>query len=140
MRRRKEVQADREVWIGPPLDGLAQIEGRLRSTDATALDQRLSALAATVCPNDPRSSAQRRAEALGALAAGATRLGCECGRPDCTAAGRKPSSPVVIHVIAEQATLNGHGDQPGCLLGAEDLITPELLAELAYGMVWSRSQ
>ncbi|MBI2699913.1 MAG: HNH endonuclease [Mycobacterium sp.] len=131
VRRRKEVQADREVWIGPPLDGLAQIEGRLRSTDATALDQRLSALAATVCPNDPRSSAQRRAEALGALAAGATRLGCECGRPDCTAAGRKPSSPVVIHVIAEQATLNGHGDQPGCLLGAEDLITPELLAELA---------
>lgn len=69
---------------------------------------------------------------MGALAADATRLGCECGRPDCTAAaGRRPASPVVIHVVAEQATLNGHSDSPGCVLGAEDLITPELLAELA---------
>ncbi|MFQ2845909.1 DUF222 domain-containing protein, partial [Mycobacterium paragordonae] len=36
LRRRKEVQAEREVWISPPLDGLAQIEGRLRATDAQA--------------------------------------------------------------------------------------------------------
>ncbi|MHA7650073.1 HNH endonuclease signature motif containing protein [Mycobacterium sp. ML4] len=131
VRRRKEIQAGREVWIGGESDGLCQIEGRLRSTDARAVDQRLAALAATVCPNDPRTAAQRRADALGALAADATRLGCECGRPDCTAAGTKPSSPVVIHVVAEQATLNGHSDSPACLLGGEDLITPELLAELA---------
>ena len=131
VRRRGKVQAEREVWIGGESDGLSQIEGRLRSTDAQVIDARLTALAATVCPNDPRSVAQRRADALGALAADATRLGCECGRPDCTAAGRKPSSPVVIHVIAEQATLNGHSDSPACLLGGEDLITPEVLAELA---------
>jgi hypothetical protein len=131
VRRRQEVQAQREVWIGGESEGLCQIDGRLRSTDARAVDARLSALAATVCPNDPRSVAQRRADALGALAAGATRLGCECGRGDCTAAGRKPASPVVIHVIAEAATLNGRSDSPGCVLGAEDLITPELLAELA---------
>ncbi len=131
VRRRKKMQPEREVYIGQELDGLCTIEGRVRITDATALDQRLSALAATVCPHDPRTRDQRRADALGALAADATRLGCECGRTDCTAAGRKPSSPVRIHVIAEAATLNGHGDTPGCLLGAEDLITPDLLAELA---------
>ncbi|MDP7729899.1 HNH endonuclease signature motif containing protein [Mycobacterium sp. TY813] len=132
LRRRTEVvQAEREVWISPPLNGLAQIEGRLRATDAKAIDARLSALAATVCGNDPRTLAQRRADALGALAAGGTRLGCECARPDCIAAGRKPSSPVVIHVIAEAATLAGRSDSPGCLLGGEDLITPEVLAELA---------
>ncbi|MBX9642035.1 MAG: HNH endonuclease [Mycobacteriaceae bacterium] len=131
VRRRKEIQAGREVWIGGESEGLCQIEGRLRSTDAKAVDARLAALAATVCPNDPRTVAQRRADALGALAVDATRLGCECGRADCTAAGRKASSPVVIHVIAEQATLNGTGDNPACVLGAQDLITPDLLAELA---------
>ncbi len=131
VRRRTEAQADREVWISQELNGLCQVEGRLRSTDAKALDARISALAATVCPHDPRTVAQRRADAMGALAADATRLACECARPDCTAAGRKPASPVVIHVVAEQATLNGHSDSPGCVLGAEDLITPELLAELA---------
>ena len=131
LRRRTQARADREVWIGGESDGLSQIEGRLRSTDAQAVDARLTALAATVCPNDPRTTAQRRADALGALAANATRLACECGRPDCTAAGRKPSSPVVIHVIAEQATLTGRSESPGCVLGAEDLITPEVLAELA---------
>ena len=40
-----------------------------------ALDKRLNALAATVCPHDPRTRDQRRADALGALAAGADRLG-----------------------------------------------------------------
>ncbi|MFV8319123.1 HNH endonuclease signature motif containing protein [Mycobacterium sp. 23] len=131
LRRRTEARAEREVWISPPLNGVAQIEGRLRATDAKAIDARLSALAATVCPNDPRTLAQRRADALGALAAGGTRLGCECARPDCTAAGKKPASPVVIHVIAEAATLAGRSDSPACLLGGEDLITPDLLAELA---------
>ncbi len=131
VRRRRKVQADREVWIHPPLDGLCAIEARVRLTDAQALDQRLSTLAATVCPHDPRTRDQRRADALGALAADATRLGCECGRRDCTAAAGKPSAPVVIHVIAEQATLNGRGDSPACLIGAEDLIPPDLLAELA---------
>ncbi|WP_205878300.1 HNH endonuclease signature motif containing protein [Mycobacterium camsae] len=131
VRRRQKVQAEREVWIGGVYEGLSQIDGRLRATDAQAVDARLSGLAATVCPNDPRTLAQRRADALGALAAGATRLGCECGRDDCTAGGGKASSPVVIHVIAEQATLNGHSDVPGCVLGGEDLITAELLAELA---------
>jgi len=130
-RRHEETRADREIWIGGENSGLSQIEGRLRVTDAQAVDARLTALAATVCAHDPRTAAQRRADALGALAAGATRLSCECGRGDCTAAGRKPSGPVVIHVIAEQATLDGRSDTPACLLGGEDLITPELLAELA---------
>ncbi|MCV6969665.1 DUF222 domain-containing protein, partial [Mycobacterium bohemicum] len=39
----------------------------------------MDALAATVCAHDPRAHAQRRADALGALAAGADRLGCGCG-------------------------------------------------------------
>src|SRR5262249_29362217 len=111
-------------------DGVSEIHGSLLSPDAAALDQRLTALAATVCPHDPRTREQRRADALGALAADADRLGCRCGRADCAAGKRRPASPGVIHVIAQQATLDGSG-APGSAVCADGLITPELIAELA---------
>ena len=130
VRRRKERHAGREIWISPAQEGICEIGGSLFSTDAHALDQRLTALAATVCEHDPRTQAERRADALGALAAGADRLGCRCRRPDC-AAGKKPASPVTIHVIASQDTLNGIGAAPGAEISADGLITPELLTELA---------
>ncbi|MCV6969751.1 HNH endonuclease signature motif containing protein, partial [Mycobacterium bohemicum] len=61
----------------------------------------------------------------------ADRLGCGCGRADCAAGGRRPASPVVIHVIAEQATIEGSGTAPGSLVGADGLITADLVQELA---------
>jgi Domain of unknown function (DUF222) len=131
VRRRKERQVEREVWIGEMGDGLSRIEGSLFSADAHALDQRLDALAATVCAHDPRTREQRRADALGALAAGVDRLGCRCRRPDCAAGKRPAASPVAIHVIAEQATLDGTGNTPGSVVGADGLIPPELIRELA---------
>ncbi|WP_406817623.1 HNH endonuclease signature motif containing protein [Mycobacterium sp. M23085] len=130
VRRRKERVTDREIWIADAGDGISHIEGSLLSPDAHALDQRLNALAATVCEKDPRSRDQRRADALGALAAGADRLGCRCGRSECTAGNRPASGPVVVHVIAEQSTLGG-GQAPGVEMGAGGLIPPELLAEVA---------
>jgi hypothetical protein len=131
LRRRTKTQHDRVIWIGPDHDGTAEINGRLLSPDAHALDKRLDALAATVCAQDPRSPQQRRADALGALAAGADRLGCRCGRGE-GAAGKRPApAPVVIHVIAEQATLDGRGSAPGSEVRADGLIPPELIAELA---------
>jgi Domain of unknown function (DUF222) len=131
VRRRKERAAGREIWIGDGGEGLSRIEGSLLSPDARALDRRLSALAGTVCEHDPRTGEQRRADALGALAAGADRLACGCGRADCAAARRPAAAPVVIHVIAEQATVDGVGTAPGSLVGADGLIPPELIAELA---------
>ena len=82
-----------------------------------------------MCAHDPRSRPERRADGLGALAAGADRLGCRCGRADCPAGTRPASSPVVIHVIAERASLNGLA--PACEVSADGLIPPELVAELA---------
>jgi hypothetical protein len=131
VRRRTKAQGDREVWIGPDQDGHAEIGGSLFTPDAHALDKRLDALAGTVCEHDPRSREQRRADALGALGAGADRLGCRCGRPDCAAGARPAASPVIIHVIADQVTLKGRGTAAGSELGADGLIPPELLAELA---------
>jgi len=131
VRRRKERAADREIWIADSGDGLSHIQGSLLSPDARALDRRLSVLAGTVCEHDPRTREQRRADALGALAAGTEGLGCGCGRADCVAASRPGASPVVIHVVAEQATVDGVGAAPGSLVGADGLIPPELMAELA---------
>nr|WP_236984472.1 MULTISPECIES: HNH endonuclease signature motif containing protein [Mycobacterium] len=132
VRRRQERAAGRRVEFTADHDGVTYVEGALFTPDARALEERLSALAATVCPQDPRSPDQRRADALGALAGGADRLGCRCGRTECTAGKRTAAAPTVIHVIAEQAALDG---RPGLVthVCAEGLITPEILAELAAG-------
>ncbi len=126
VRRRKERHADREIWIGADAEGISQISGSLFTVDAHALDKRLNALAATVCAHDPRTKQQRRADALGALAAGADRLGCRCGRADCAAGKRPASSPVTIHVIAEPGHPQRHRTAPASEISADGLITPEL--------------
>ena len=131
VRRRKERALEREIWIGADTEGISQITGSLFTVDAHALDQRLNALAATVCEHDPRTVAARRADAMGAMAAGADRLGCRCGRADCAAGKRPAASPVTIHVIATQDTLDGTATTPGSQFSADGLITPELIAELA---------
>jgi hypothetical protein len=97
---------------------MALIWGSIHATDAAALDQRLDALAAGVCGDDPRTQRQRRADACGALARQEAQLACQCGRPDCPATvERKALADAVIHVLAEQATLDGSSDQPGYLKG-----------------------
>ena len=131
VRRRKERHADREIWIGADTDGISQITGSLFTVDAHALDTRLNALAATVCEHDPRTKQARRADAMGALAAGADRLGCRCGRTDC-AAGKRPAAVAGDHPRHRRA---GHPqrrpDAPASEISADGLITPELIAELA---------
>jgi hypothetical protein len=131
LRRHEKLHAGREVGFAELDGGLSLINGMLLTPHAHALDKRLHRLAATVCAHDPRTAAQRRADALGALAAGADRLTCQCGRPDCAAATRHAAGPVVIYVIAEQATLEGSSTTPASEVGADGLIPAELLAELA---------
>lgn len=113
----KKPTDDRYVDIAATQPGMAGVWGSVYAPDAAALDQRLDQLAASVCPNDPRTAIQRRADALGALATQQTRLACGCGSPDCPAAtGETPVGAVVIHVLAEQATLAGSA-APGYLPG-----------------------
>jgi hypothetical protein len=113
-----KVDDSRYVEIEPTSLGMAWIGGHVHATDAAALDQRLDALAATVCENDPRTTQQRRADATGPLARGEAQLLCQCGSAECPAAAQRDSaSAAVIHVLAEQATLDGTGDHPGYLRG-----------------------
>jgi hypothetical protein len=131
VRRAKEAIRDRFVDVVADETGIAFVTGTVLAAAGRALDLRLDELAKTVCDADPRSREQRRADALGALTAGADRLVCGCGATACDAAARANKSNVVIHVVAEQASVDGSGGTPGVVLGAEGLITAEMVAELA---------
>ena len=126
---------DRHIEIGPGRDGLAEFWGAMRAPEAAVLDRRLDQLARTVCRDDSRTKRQRRADALVALAAGQSALPCDCGSPECPVrdadadADAEPAQ-VVIHVLAEQATISGGGTSPGYLPGY-GVVPAEAIRELA---------
>ncbi len=129
VRRVQDRGNDRDVTFWESTEGYVELTARLSVTGGAALDKRLNAMAKSVCETDPRTVGQRRSDALGALGTGLKRLTCQCGEPDC-AASETPTGSVVIHVVADQATLEGRGNTPAHLLDTGQLIPPELLAEL----------
>ena len=138
-RASRDADADRHVEIGPSHHGLAEFWGAVRAPDAAVLDRRLDQLAATVCAEDSRTKRQRRADALAALAAGQDSMVCDCGSVRCPAADAgATAAQVVIHVLAEQATVSGESAMPGYLPGfgavaaetVRDLATRALLRPL----------
>ncbi|UUO02231.1 HNH endonuclease [Mycolicibacterium novocastrense] len=103
VRRSRSTARTRDFHIGDVDDpaGTASVWGRLLVTDAAVLKRRLAEMMQGLCDNDPRSMGERRADAIGALAANQDRLGCACGSPTCAAAAPQTSN-VVVHVIADQ--------------------------------------
>ena len=82
-RRRTRIAArGRHVTIGDrdDVNGTTSLWGRLLATDAALLERRLTQMIDGVCDQDARTTAQRRADALGALAAGAAQLACTLRR------------------------------------------------------------
>ena len=127
----KESDDDRHFEVGPAQNGMAEIFGSVRATDGAALDARLAALAASVCRDDPRSTRQRRADTISALLAGESTMACQCGSEQCPAgANADATSNVVIHVVAEEATVNGEGTTPGFVPGY-GVIPPAMVREVA---------
>lgn len=113
LRRTRDGARSRDVVVSQSDDksGIAALWGRLYATDAAVLDRRLSQMAHAVCQDDPRTLAQRRADALGALAAGADRLACGCGNADCPAgAADERTASVVIHVVADASAVGADPD------------------------------
>ncbi|MCV7278725.1 DUF222 domain-containing protein [Mycolicibacterium flavescens] len=111
VRNTETATRTRDFNVGDVDDPTAttSVWGKLLATDAAVLKRRLDEMANGVCDDDPRSLAERRADALGALAAGQDRLGCACGSPTCDAAGPKTSN-VVVHVVADQSAIDAAGD------------------------------
>jgi hypothetical protein len=112
VRRTRNCARTRDFTVGDDHEsGTTAVWGRLLSTDAALLGQRLDAMARMVCGDDPRTLAQRRTDALGALAAGSTRLSCQCGRSECPAIvddGR--ASSIVVPVVAERESTQATPD------------------------------
>ncbi|MCV6979979.1 DUF222 domain-containing protein [Mycolicibacterium pulveris] len=107
-RRFHEAARNCDVQIGKPDDatGTASVYGRLTAPDAALLQQRIRELSTSVCEADPRSAGQRRAAALGAIAAGADQLACHCNSPQCPRAGAPDprATAIVIHAITTTPT------------------------------------
>ncbi|WP_241471899.1 HNH endonuclease signature motif containing protein [Mycolicibacterium neoaurum] len=113
--RSKAAAKDRYIDFGDSddPDGVVSFWGRMRTTDAAISDTRLTTLAHGVCAGDPRTVAERRADALAAVLAGADRLTCLCGNPDCAGSGKDPrAGAVTIYVLTGQEPDTGHGAKP----------------------------
>lgn len=121
--RREAADKDRYIAVGAEANGMAGIYGSVAATAAKAFDLKLSQLAKDVCPGDPRTLDQRRADALAALSQGRS-LACGCGQADCPiTSGNKANERVeggvrvVINVVAGEQTVHGGGAAPGYLEG-----------------------
>lgn len=100
--------------------GMADVKAYVTADEAAAVDGAIDAVAATVCGDDPRGVAARRADALVAMADGSGRLTCGCGREDCRAAASgevDADRRVRVYVHADLATLAHLTDSPGYLEG-----------------------
>lgn len=130
--RRTAAYDQRRVDVRPDLDGMARVRATLTRADGAVLDRRLAAMAASVCPHDPRTVMQRRADALNALGHGRLELSCACAEPDCPARDRPaaPVVPVVLNIVAPADTVTRRSDQPGYLVG-HGVVDAELVRELA---------
>lgn len=126
-------ERDRHISVTTLPEGMARVSGSVAATAAAVFDKRLSEMATSVCGEDPRTIAQRRADALSALAEGRS-LACTCDRPDCPTGakpGEKPTGPrVVINVVASEETVSARSQQPGYLSGF-GVIDADQVRELA---------
>jgi Domain of unknown function (DUF222) len=132
--RRAAAEDDRHIGINALDSGMAEIYGSVAASAATVFDRRLSQLAKQVCPSDPRTLDQRRADALFALAQG-RQLGCKCEESHCpNKIGGVDLDPlgaqVIINVVASDQTVSGNGAAPGYLDGY-GIIDAEQVRELA---------
>ncbi len=114
--RAKHAADDRYVRVTPAKDGMAWLEAYLPAQDAAAIQTAVDAAAAAAKrgdPDDRRTVAQRRADALaqmGWLALATGRLGgCPCGQP----LDGQHRRPVTVQVTVPITTLLGLDEQAG---------------------------
>ena len=121
VRRTRYTTRGRDFTIGDPNDttGTTSVWGRLSTHDAALLQTAVNALVHSVCDDDPRTQAQRRADAFGALAVHATALACQCGNPACPAdtGPDRVATRFLIHILADADALAA---QPDPLLHGND--------------------
>ncbi|VBA56664.1 hypothetical protein LAUMK41_02147 [Mycobacterium attenuatum] len=116
---------------------MAELWDSVTGADATAFDRKLSQSAKGVCRNDPRTIAQRRADALGALTLGGA-ASRRCGSSACPARPGRAAAPtgaqVLVNVIATADTLSDESQQPGYVEGY-GVIDADLVCDLTASAI-----
>jgi hypothetical protein len=88
--RTKLSAKGRNVQFDYDGSGMARMFGTLFATHGKALEKRLNILASTVCPGDPRTVEQRRADSVLSITRGLDYLPCLCGSDDCPGTHHTP--------------------------------------------------
>lgn len=131
-RRHEKAKASRSVWVLPDADGMATLGATMTAQDANIALRNVFLLAGKVCKKDPRSESARRCDALFSLLSG-LRFECDCGTDDCASDIPEPGAlaqwiadhrdqevakgRVLVHVIADRTTVDGHDDEPAFMDG-----------------------
>jgi hypothetical protein len=125
---REDAKKKRGVFANNIGNGMAAIDAVASAEDTAILMARLEKLATSVCKGDPRRKSDRMADALFATVM-AREFYCQCPDDDnhpCTAnivTGPREmvsagiNAKIVLHVITDQATLDGTAENPGFLDG-----------------------
>jgi hypothetical protein len=132
--RTKLSAKGRNVHFDYDGSGMATMFGTLFATDGKACEKRLNLLAGTVCPADPRTVDQRRADSIFSITRGLDYLPCLCGSDDCPG----PTTPVkgnaVVFVVVNEDTLDDASDaakeQDAALDGESDPLFDKPLSEI----------
>jgi hypothetical protein len=108
--RTKLAAKGRNVQFDYDGSGTATMFGTLFATHGKALEKRLNVLASTVCPGDPRTVEQRRADAVDSITRGLDYLPCLCGSDDCPGPTTPPNGNAVVYVVVNEDTLDEDSD------------------------------
>ncbi|MFC7672341.1 DUF222 domain-containing protein [Mycolicibacterium sp. GCM10028919] len=104
--RTKLTAKGRNVQFDYDGSGMATMFGTLFATDGKAVEKRLNLLARTVCPGDPRTVEQRRADSFHSVLRGLDYLPCLCGSDDCPGPTTAPAGDRVVYVVVNDDTLD----------------------------------
>lgn len=126
---REDAKNKRGVWSNNIEHGMSAIDAVASAEETAMIMARLEKLAMSVCKADPRRKSDRMADALFAVVM-AREFYCQCPndpKHPCTANIRTVPTheavasgidvKIILHVIADQATVDGSADSPGYLAG-----------------------
>ena len=126
---REDAKNKRGVWSNNIEHGMSAIDAVASAEETAMIMARLEKLAMSVCKADPRRKSDRMADALFTVVM-AREFYCQCPndpKHPCTADIRTVPTheavasgidvKIILHVIADQATVDGSADSPGYLAG-----------------------
>jgi hypothetical protein len=132
--RTKLTAKGRNVQFDYDGSGMATMFGTLFATDGKAVEKRLNVLARTVCPGDPRTVEQRRADSIRSVLHGLDYLPCLCGSDDCPGPTTAPKGDAVVFVVVNEDTLDDTSDaakeQDAALDGEPEPLFDKPLSEI----------